>query len=122
MQWSRKRDCAVKHYTLYVCYGWRFNHSTLRWEQLCAHKGNSPTLPRSYTLVVRSRCLTNSQKVNEREAVSLSMTSKSTESPHRNNQHKQLMYLSRAKDTQLCSVCLTAKQLNTNKSHRIRIV
>ena len=50
------------------------------------------------------------------------MTSKSTESPHIDNEHKQLVYLSGAKDTQLCSVCLTAKQLNTNKSHRIHIV
>ena len=58
----------------------------------------------------------------QREASSLSMTSKSTESPHIDNQHKQLVYLSRAKDTQLCSVCLTAKRLNTNKSHRIHIV
>ena len=63
MQWNRKRDCASQHNTLYVCYGWRLIHGTLRWEQLCALKGNSPTLPPSYTLVVRSRCLTNSQKV-----------------------------------------------------------
>ena len=29
------------------------------------------------------------------------MTSKSTENPHINNQHKQLVYLSKAKETQL---------------------
>ena len=27
---------------------------------------------------------------------------------HINNKHKQLVYLSKAKETQLCSVCLTA--------------
>ena len=44
------------------------------------------------------------------------MTSKSTESLHINNQHKQLVHLSEAKDAQLCSVCLTAQQLNTKSS------
>ena len=47
------------------------------------------------------------------------MTSKSTESPHINNQHKQLVHLSEAKETQLCSVCLTAQQLNTKSSHTL---
>lgn len=47
------------------------------------------------------------------------MTSKSTESPHIKNQHKQLVYLSEAKETQLCSVCLTAQQLNTKSSYSL---
>ena len=47
------------------------------------------------------------------------MTYKSTENPHINNQRKQLVYLSAAKDAQLYSVCLTAQQLNTKSSHTL---